>query len=361
MPIRQSDLAQLLGVTVAGLERVLDGVRPIGRGEPKYRWRDLSRVVSRQQMAEAIRAERQRRMNTRTSRRWLAGYPRLVAEWHPTRNVDLFPDQVSYGSQRYIWWKCSGGPDHEWRARAAARVVGDGCPFCAGQRVSLTNCLATRAPEIARQWHPTRNRGLTPSDVVWSSGKTCWWKCVAAPDHEWPARINSRTSGRSGCPSCAGRRLSVTNSLAALAPSIAAEWHPTRNGKLRPSGIVAYSTRPVWWHCKAAVDHVWRDTPSTRVSHQRGCPFCAGHRVASSNSLASRAPEVAREWHPTRNRNLTPSSVTAGSHRTVWWRCAVDASHEWRAAILNRARNHARKGSGCPFCQGRRPPLRRSR
>ena len=304
------------------------------------------------ELANASAAARRRRMANRTSRRWVAGYPKLVAEWHPDRNGPLFPDEVSFGSQRYIWWKCAAGPDHEWRARAAARVRGNGCPFCAGQRVSVTNSLATRAPAIAREWHPKRNGKLTPNDVVWSSGRKAWWKCPQAPDHEWRSRVNSRTSSGTGCPFCAGRRLSVINSLAALAPDVAKQWHPSRNGKLRPVDLVAYSTRAVWWQCPVARDHVWRETPSVRVSHARGCPFCAGKRLARSNSLVARAPQLVREWHPTRNGDLRPRDVTGGSPRRVWWRCSVNRHHQWQASIANRAR----KCSGCPFClrgQGR--------
>ena len=289
-----------------------------------------------------------------TSRRWIGGYPRLVAEWHPTKNGLLVPDEISYGSQVSLWWRCPKGPDHEWRARAHARVRGNNCPFCAGRRVSVTNCLSTRMPEVARQWHPTRNGKRGPADVVWSGIARVWWRCDQGPDHEWQARVNQRTSAGSGCPFCANLRVSVTNSLASVAPTLASEWHPRRNRSLRPEDIVAYSTRSVWWQCPVARDHVWRETPNARVSHRRGCPFCSGKRVTTSNSLSSRAPNIAAEWHPKRNGALRPQHVMPGSHRVAWWRCRIDREHEWQAMILNRTRNHVRRGSGCPHCARRK-------
>jgi hypothetical protein len=42
------------------------------------------------------------RMRGHGSRYWVAGYPRLLAQWHPTRNGDLFPDEVSFGSGKRI-------------------------------------------------------------------------------------------------------------------------------------------------------------------------------------------------------------------------------------------------------------------
>jgi hypothetical protein len=38
-------------------------------------------------------------------------------------------------------------------------------------------------------------------------------------------------------------------------------------------------------------------------------------------SLAAVAPEVATQWHPTRNGALEPTQITPGSPRSVWWKC----------------------------------------
>jgi len=31
----------------------------------------------------------------------------LLKEWHPTKNGDLKPNQISVGSHFPVWWKCS--------------------------------------------------------------------------------------------------------------------------------------------------------------------------------------------------------------------------------------------------------------
>lgn len=89
-------------------------------------------------------------------------------------------------------------------------------------------------------------------------------------------------------------------------------------------------------------------SPDVRIS-RRGCPFRAGRRVAPSNSLAVRAPDVACQWHPIKNATLTPREVTCGSRRLVWWQCDRIQEHHWRSPILNRARDHVRQGSGRPI------------
>ncbi len=58
----------------------------------------------------------------------------------------------------------------------------------------------TDFPEIAAQWHPTKNGDLRPEDVSAGSGKKVWWKCPVADDHEWAATIANRAGRGSGCP-----------------------------------------------------------------------------------------------------------------------------------------------------------------
>src|SRR5215470_11909535 len=96
--------------------------------------------------------------------------------------------------------------------------------------------------------------------------------------------------------------LSVTH------PQLAAEWHPTRNGNLTPGQVRASSRMKVWWKCSRAPDHEWQASLSSRAD-RRGmarCPYCLNQKVCSSNCLAATHPELAKEWHPSKNGELTP-------------------------------------------------------
>jgi predicted secreted protein len=280
---------------------------------------------------------------------WLSGWPTLVAEWHPTRNAGLDPREVSHGSGRKIWWKCPRGPDHEWRASASNRTAGQtGCPFCAGRKVSVTNNLASVRPDLAAQWHPTRNGKLVPARIVAGSTRLVWWMCPVAADHTWHLSPHDRRTLEGGCPFCLGVRVSSTNSLAATRPRIAAEWHPEKNHGLTAHGVVAGCARQVWWRCKLHPEHEWRTSVSNRTLRKSRCPFCAGRKACDKNCLAIAHPAIAREWHPTRNGALTPVEVTPHASRKVWWQCA--SGHEWRTRVSTRTR---RRGSACPACSGR--------
>ena len=65
--------------------------------------------------------------------------------------------------------------------------------------------------------------------------------------------------------------------------------------------------------------------------------------------IAITHPEIASQWHPTLNADLTPSDVTSGSRKKVWWKCPKGDDHEWIASVFERA-----NGSGCPICSGRK-------
>jgi len=292
---------------------------------------------------------REDRLRIRTSRLWVAGYPDLVAQWHRTRNVDLFPDEVRFGSPRRVWWKCAEGPDHEWCVPAYPRIrFGTRCPFCAGRRLSITNALATLFPALAAEWHRRKNGDLVPTRIVAGSKRSVWWKCAEGRDHEWRARVRDRAKG-GGCPFCANMRLSTTNCLASVAPKLAREWHPMRNRGATPQHVIARSGRMAWWKCARGTDHVWLASIDARVRQGTGCPFCAGNRASVTNSLASRAPRIAREWDRARNGRLAPCDVTLGDSALVWWRCPKGPDHVWQQRVFERVR-----AKGCPFCLGRR-------
>jgi hypothetical protein len=111
----------------------------------------------------------------------------LVNEWHPTRNGDLTPEQVTSGSGKKVWWKCSRG--HEWETILSNRTNGSGCPYCSGKKASEDYNLAVKHPELAKEWHPTRNGDLTPAQVTPGSSMKVWWRCSRG--HEWEAQANS--------------------------------------------------------------------------------------------------------------------------------------------------------------------------
>ena len=344
---------------------------------------------------------------------FVSDFPVLVEQWHPSRNGGLTPGEVSAGSNRKVWWLCGEG--HVWEARVFPRTSrGTGCPFCSGQRAwPGFNDLASRFPLLAAEWHPTKNGGVTPEEVtVGSRMRKFWW--LGACGHEWESNVLNRVQGN-GCYQCLGRgkpvpqgflkddgvlwaqvdvsrndlekvgrlrRFSLVevwwlgecghswlasvssrslghgcvfcasskvlvgfNDLATTHPGIAAEWHPSKNGELTPEQVSAGSARKVWWLGKEC-GHEWESPVGYRPSGggATGCPYCGNRSVLIGfNDLATTHPELVKEWHPTRNE-VTVEELVAGSRSKVWWLCGK--GHEWEATPENRTRAQ----SGCPNC-----------
>jgi very-short-patch-repair endonuclease len=262
----------------------------------------------------------------------------LARQWHPTKNGSLTPRDVTPMSGLKIWWICDQG--HEWDASVDKRSQGTGCPFCAGQKICDENSLFAVNPELAKEWHPTKNGSLTPDKTAPKARRTVWWVC--SEGHEWAAAVYSRATGI-GCPYCKGQRVCDDNSLMTINSKLAKEWHPTRNEGLTPRDVRPNSHKYVWWVCQEG--HEWKAIIANR-NKGKGCPFCSGKKSSSTNNLLVVNPTVANEWHPSKNGQLTPKDVTYGSTKKVWWMCTK--GHEWQATVKHR--NH---GTGCPHCAGK--------
>jgi hypothetical protein len=153
---------------------------------------------------------------------------------------------------------------------------------------------------------------------------------------------------KSGCAICHGNfHVSRDNCLATLRPDIAAQWHPTLN-RIKATDVRCNSMKRIVWVCTTNENHTWTATVAERHRGQ-GCPYCNGNNTESldpSRSLAVAFPDIAAQWHPTRNGDLTPAQVFKASNTVAVWICKRDASHVWSAAIKARTSSH----SDCPTC-----------
>ncbi|MCR8666237.1 zinc-ribbon domain-containing protein [Aestuariibaculum sp. M13] len=272
-------------------------------------------------------------------------YPEIAKQWHHDKNEPLLPKYFLPGSNKKVWWKCSEGNDHEWESQIADRCLNNtGCAICSNKKIVTSNCLATLNPELAKQWHPSKNGNITPYDVGVGSNKKAWWKCPKGDDHEWRTSVVHRSERNQNCPICSNKKIITSNCLATLNPELAKQWHPTKNENLTPYNVGVGSNKKAWWKCPEGDDHVWQSIIINRHKGS-GCPVCSNQKIVKSNSLATTNPDLAKEWHPSKNGDLTPSNVSIGSGKKVWWKCSKSNEHEWQSVIKNRKR-----GDDCPIC-----------
>lgn len=323
--------------------------------------------------------------------------PDLAKEWNYEKNGDLKPEDVSCGCNKKVWWKLPYDvPDDypvehlrgkhfefEWEASINNRTRGAGCPYFYGRVWKGFNDLQTVNPELARQWHPTKNGNLTPTQIAAKSNKKVWWLFPYDDpntgkhfEFEWQAIISSRNAGL-GCPFISGKAVwEGFNDLQTVNSELARQWHPTKKGDLKPTQVTANSSKMAWWILSYDVPN---DYP---IDHLRGghfdfeweagigdrnngtnCPYLIGQAVWTGfNDLVTVNPELARQWHPTKNGDLKPTQVTANSNKMAWWTLSYDVpldypvkhlrgkhfDFEWQAKVHDR-----NKGYGCPYLNGR--------
>lgn len=332
----------------------------------------------------------------------------LASEWDYDKNGELTPDMVTGVCGKSVWWKCSN--EHEWKAKISNRANGNKCPYCSGYYIlSGYNDLATTRPDLAEEWDYEKNWGLLPTQVSRGYGDKVWWKCKKC-GHEWKASPNSRDNMNSGCPECSkGNRTSSQefklyyyikkyfsdaihgysdkqNGITELdiyIPSLhigieydGTRWHTNTNRdknkddicnknnikliRIREPKCPKYDSNCIFIYlknrsqrelenvCKNILNFIGVDVPDINFD----VDLCEINNLIiyqnESNSLAVLYPNIAREWHPIKNGNLTPYNVSIKSDKRVWWICN-DCGLEYVTQVKNRT-----KGCGCPNCGAER-------
>lgn len=191
--------------------------------------------------------------------------PWVVDMWSPTSVIR--PHEVSRGSDKRVELVCEKG--HKWTLTVSTLVSKRrGCPFCSGQRaIPGENDLATTHPEIAAQWHPTKNLPLVPSEVKSQSGRSVYWLCEEG--HEWVERVQPRVRDNVGCRECKLTK----KSLASEHPELLMEWDYSKN-TVSPEEVFPGAEITVHWIC--AQGHEWKTLLYNRTGthYGSGCPRC---------------------------------------------------------------------------------------
>lgn len=126
-------------------------------------------------------------------------------------------------------------------------------------------------------------------------------------------------------------------------PDLAAQFHPTKNGKHTHDTLVAGTSVRLWWLCE--LGHDWPVSGDNRVRQGTGCPYCSNERVwAGFNDMATTRPDLAAELHVSLNGDITAMNVVAGTGKRLFWEC--HCGNVWRATGDARVN----KGRGCREC-----------
>lgn len=275
--------------------------------------------------------------------------PQALKEFDYHKNGCVRPDEITVSSHRELYWRCMRGHSFERSPQERFRVNGRTgeimirmCPICDNREVLAGyNDLATTHPDIASEWNDDENE-LLPTQVTAGSNYTASWKCRKC-NTTWKAHVYSRL--HRGCPSCGGRTVVPgVNDLESRNPAVAAEFHPTLNGNMRPCDIAVNSHKKYYFQCENG-HPPYPASPHKRNLGGTGCPYCAGLlAIPGETDLLTLNKALAMELCYTAT-GQTASKIGLYSNVSGHWKCSV-CGHEWDAIIASRA-----NGRGCPKCK----------
>ena len=218
---------------------------------------------------------------------------RLRAEFDDENN-ELTREEaflLSYGSQTELNWRCKIC-NSSWEMSLHDRTSHEqGCPYCAGKRVSEQNSLLTYCNQngdwgqrLKAEWTGLDSEGnqISMNDITYGSNKSVQWQCIDC-GHIWSATINTRATRKTGCPNCCTSGTSYPEqfiywSLKQLYPDTKNRYL-TFQSEQNPKGVeydvavlqlplyIEYS--PTYWHR----DKVERDNYKKQLCEQHNIRF----------------------------------------------------------------------------------------
>ena len=322
----------------------------------------------------------------------LKNYPDVFKEWHPTKNT-LDPNILTFGSRHKAWWICPN--NHVYEARVDHRCrSGSACPLCTHSSSKEEIRILTELKSILNvtsrykinnsevdiyiekykigiefdgwYWHKDRyEKDLQKNEIL--QGHLNYLirirekplKKIMGTDIEIETQSLSKSTinqlllkieylfsneDKEKVNNYIRHKEYVNediylkylsyfpnpfpeNSLEEKFPEIAKEWHPTKNNILRPINFAYGASFNAWWQCKNG--HEWQESINNRTNKKKdyGCYKC-------KSGLQQNFPEIAKEWHPSKNLPLKLIDMKFGSDKKVWWVCAK--GHEYEAKINKR-------------------------
>lgn len=343
-------------------------------------------------------------------KRYLIDNKKLMKEWDFEKNIQFNPYKLSKYSNKAVYWICSKCK-HSWKASVSTRSLGHGCPACSGRVATKDKNLEKIDPDLAKEWHPTKNGKLKPTDVLPYSEQKVWWQCRRG--HEWKASISNRYQGRN-CQQCSYElktsfpeqcivfylsqyyviesRKKINNwEIDVYLPeyNIGIEYDGIAYHKrLRledrekrkeialkkekielirikedyekqgeDNNIIYFIVDYKYSNLEAALNKLCNKINKItqkeiildiNINRDRQKIYKNYIAYEKKNNFATKFPELLEFWNYEKNENLIPEYFSYQSNKSVWWKCKK-CDGEWKESVINVA-----KGNRCPFCSGHR-------
>jgi hypothetical protein len=241
---------------------------------------------------------------------------------------------VTFGSEKKVWWLCENG--HEWMAVIGQRATSrfNKCPHCKKFYSALElRVFAELESLIGAVWHDTsfgvevdvylpslklaievdgshwhrdkHDKDIAKNEILYAAGLRVMRvremplpllsKIDIGCSHKEPHVVvlhrlakklmhvfeldltsyitSDDFANDSKYCELISKLCFPSNSVSKISQKIVQEWHPTKNGALKPENISYASHKPIWWLCECGNE--WVASPSNRSRRNKlGCSIC---------------------------------------------------------------------------------------
>ena len=281
-------------------------------------------------------------------------FPHIAKEWHPNKNGNLLPEQVASGTRKKVWWICLLG--HEYQATIGHRTApnGTGCPICySGRQTSFAEqavfFYVNRLYPDAISRYKSDFLGKFELDVYIPSIRYA----VEYDGEAWHKQNKIEREKRKYqiCKEHGITLIRMREQMPESGEEVADRIVGMKN--LYEHKNLEFALRQL-----LMLLNLYKPIPDDLINLKRDRFKILEYKKSEiSNSLVSVRPDIAMEWHPTKNGNLQPSMFSCGSDHKVWWVCPK-CTYEYQSNISHRT--NKKIPTGCPICGKERSDLAKS-
>ena len=283
-------------------------------------------------------------------------HPRLAEEWDYEKNGDLRPENVLYGTNKSVYWKCPKG--HSYKASINHRSsLGreTNCPICfSGRQTSFAEqavyfYVKKAFPDAINRFTDIFDNGMELDIYIPSI------KLAIEYDGEAWHKKDKVDRERRKWEICKENKIRLIRLIEKMRPGeqiqadegLSIEDGPMYEPKQLQNVIRILLDNIGAIYCIPNVDiNIFRDEPEIRK-----------YMMVIKGSLAEKYPDLSMEWDYDSNGNLTPDKVKPGSDIKVGWVCP-DCGNRYTAAISKRT---GKVPTGCRICGIKKNALSRGR
>ena len=216
------------------------------------------------------------------------------------------------------------------------------CPFCSNRKLSTTNSLLARYPDLALLFDPVLNKGLTANKIIHTDSSVFSWRCPR--NHSFNATFRTlvkRKVGGTILCTVFKREERQTMLLAEEYPELFEESYnwlncPTLRKPSQPTELPPDIPEDVL--TPIPFEQLYLDPEEVTlpgaiikpVSHVQKTSSTMDPVNESLNRVLQNYYIEYRKWKET---------LRSDDKRIVWWVCSFNVNHIWRESVHTRIRN----------------------